>query len=254
MSDFRRSGPVAAILCAGLALAGCSAPDPATGFSDPLEPVNRRVHAFNKGVDRVVYDPASTVYGVVVPGVVRDGVNNFSRNLGAPQNIVNSLLQGDINNTLVYTLRFAVNTTYGVLGIFDFASAVGVEPGSDTDFGETLHVWGVGEGVYLAVPFLGPSTARDTAGDVVDFLTDPFAPIVGTGIEGGFPPGVSTGAWVLENADYRYEFSDSIENVLYDSADSYAQSRLIYLENRRFELGSDGDTPYVDPYDDLFAE
>lgn len=237
--------PALAAILSLLLVNGCVTSGPAGAeFNDPYEAVNRNIHGFNKGVDRTLYRPVSTAYGTVVPKPVRMGVNNVSRNLGDPQNSVNALLQGRVENTVVSLFRFIINSTVGLAGVFDPATGLGLEK-RDTDFGETLHVWGVGEGAYIAQPFFGPSTQRDTVGDVVDLFTDPFAPFL------SYPEAVyPTAAWVLENADYRYEYNDSLNQVLYDSADSYAQSRLIYLENRRFELGEDAGAAYVDPYDD----
>lgn len=221
---------------------------PGSDVNDPYEPVNRGVHSFNKSVDKVLYRPVSTAYGFVIPRPLRQGVNNFSQNLGGPQDAVNSLIQGRVEDTVHTLFRFVLNTTLGVAGVFDPATSIGLER-RDTDFGETLHVWGVGEGAYLSVPFFGPSTQRDTLGDVVDLFTDPFAPFV------GFPEAyIPTAAWVLENADDRYQFSDTIDSVLYDSTDSYAQSRLIYLDNRRFELGGTTEDVYFDPYEELLNE
>lgn len=238
-----------------LCLAGCASGPPGSGLDDPLEGVNRGVHAFNKGLDTVALRPASRVYGTVVPEPMRQGVDNFSDNLGTPGLIVNNALQGDLESAAVNTGRFLVNSTFGLVGIFDVATGLGTDE-RDTDFGETLHVWGVGEGAYVELPVFGPSTTRDTAGLVVDILIDPLDAVLD----------VPESNWRLsaragEIANTRYRFGDTVDGILYDSADSYAQSRLIYLQNRRFELGIDDPSSVLGPtdtegslYDDLYFE
>jgi phospholipid-binding lipoprotein MlaA len=147
-------------------------------------------------------------------------------------------------------LRFVLNTTVGVLGLADPAGAIGLTE-VETDFGETLAVWGAPEGAYLELPGFGPSTERDAAGRVVDFIIDPLDAL------GDVPDPVrdlSFPAKVAEQVIERGELGDTLDEILYESADSYAQARLIYLQNRRFELG-EGPTAtdedyYFNPYED----
>ena len=101
---------------------------------------------------------------------------NFSDNVSLPGMVVNNVLQGDIGGTVTNTMRFLLNSTVGVLGLFDPAGAIGITE-VKTDFGETLAVWGVGEGPYIELPLLGPSTARDAVGQVVDFALDPLSQV-----------------------------------------------------------------------------
>lgn len=232
-----------------LGVSGCATSgQPGADFDDPYEAVNRNVHDFNKGLDTVLFNPVSQVYGTVVPGVVRDKITNFSYNLEVPGQVVNDVLQGRVEDTVHNAFRFVLNSTVGVLGLFDPATSFGLERRS-TDFGETLHVWGAGEGAYVSVPVFGPSTQRDFAGDVVDYFLNPLSVFVR-------PPEsyLNSAAWLAENASYRYDFSDTVDSLLYESADSYAQARLIYLQNRRFELGQSGEDTYIDPYEDLYSE
>lgn len=242
------------LLLAGF-VAGCAAGTGGEGVNDPFEGVNRGVHAFNKGLDTVALRPVSKVYGAVVPGPVRSGVDNVAGNLGLPGTIVNNTLQGDLESAASNTGRFLVNSTFGIGGIFDVASALGT-PEVETDFGETLHVWGAGEGAYVELPVFGPSTTRDALGTVVDILIDPLDAVLSSP-ESDY----RLGARVGEIANTRYRFGDTVDGVLYDSADSYAQSRLIYLQNRRFELGIEDPTSTAGPvdtegslYDDLYFE
>jgi phospholipid-binding lipoprotein MlaA len=236
------------LLVLGLTAGCASAPTP-QGIQDPNETANRRVHAFNTGVDRAVLRPASQVYGTVVPRPVRKGISNFSENLDEPGDFINHLLQGRIDLAAQNALRFAVNTTAGVGGLMDAASWLGM-PEATTDFGETLHRWGAAEGSYVEVPFTGPSTARDSAGAVVDLFLNPLTYVN--------DPSITDKALIADTAATigdRYTFGETFDSVLYDSADSYAQARLLYLQNRRFELGQEAaDDSFVDPYEDSYAE
>jgi len=247
----RRGRVLAVLLASALALSGCATADIASrdaGFNDPFEPRNRDVHAFNKGVDRVVLRPASQVYGTVVPGPVRGGIGNFADNLGLPAAVVNNLLQGRIEPAGKNTFRFLVNSTFGLGGFLDPATDMGLTEES-TDFGETLHVWGAGEGVYLEMPLRGPTTMRDTVGTVVDVFLDP----VGAAIDSPEAQYV-LGAKALSLVGDRYRYSDTIDSLLYESADSYSQARLLYLQNRRFELGTEAESNSYDPYNDPYAQ
>ncbi|MEP1537874.1 MAG: VacJ family lipoprotein [Paracoccaceae bacterium] len=213
-----------------------------SGFHDPYERQNRNVHAFNRGLDRAIVRPAGRGYTSVLPDEVEDSVNNFASNLGEPSNVVNNLLQGKLKNVGISTGRFVINTVLGFGGLFDAASEFGVSE-VDTDFGETLHVWGVKEGAYLELPVAGPSTQRDTAGMVVDLFTNPLSYVLDSPERyyGPLAGGVS-------RIGDRGRFTDTIDDILYESADSYAQARLIYLQNRRFELGQADASSEIDPF------
>ena len=214
----------------------------ATGIHDPYERQNRGVHAFNRKLDRAIVRPAGQGYTSVLPDEVEDSVSNFASNLGEPSNVVNNLLQGRLKNVGISTSRFVINTVLGLGGLFDAASEFGVAE-VDTDFGETLHVWGVGEGTYLELPVAGPSTQRDTAGMVVDLFTNPLS-YFWDSPEQYYSP-LAGGASRIGD---RGRFADTIDGILYESADSYAQARLIYLQNRRFELGQEDAASEIDPF------
>ncbi|MEO1364432.1 MAG: VacJ family lipoprotein, partial [Pseudomonadota bacterium] len=163
-------------------------------------------------------------------------------NLGEPSVAINSLLQGDLRGAGLSTVRFLTNSTLGIFGLADVAAEFKL-PEHDTDFGETLHVWGVGEGAYLELPVLGPSTTRDTTGMVVDLFTNPLSYVIDE------PERYyGTGAGVASGLSTRGRFTDTVDSILYESADSYAQARLIYLQNRRFELGADDPGTDIDPF------
>jgi len=224
-------------------LSACAAPPPSGAINDPEEARNRDIHALNVALDKVLVRPASDVYGAILPPPVQQGVSNFAANLDVPGEVVNQLLQGRPGYALENTFRFAVNSVIGIGGLFDPATAIGV-PGRRTDFGETLHVWGAGEGVYVELPGLGPSTERDAVGKVVDILMNPVSLLLPTP-ESYYVTGVKLASKVGD----RYRFSATIDSILYDSADSYAQARLLYLQNRRFELGQKvSDADFEDPY------
>jgi len=249
-----KSLPKVGALCGILlsSLMACSVPEGGAGINDPYETQNRRFHEFNKTLDRALVRPASNAYGSGVPEPIRQGVSNFSSNASLPGKVVNATLQGDIDGVVQNTLRFLTNSTFGLLGILDVAGEGGLRE-QDTDFGETLAVWGIREGAYQDLPFLGPSTERDTVGRIVDLFTNPLSHFIERPAS-YFPPVAN----VASRFGDRYTFGDSIDSIFYESADSYAQTRLFYLQSRRFQLGESASSelidPYEDPYDELFEQ
>lgn len=229
-------------------LAACTSPAGPGDIKDPFEAQNREVHAANKALDRAVLRPNSQRYGQVVPKPVRRGIENFSENLALPGMVLNDLLQFRLEDAASNTGRFLFNSTIGLAGVFDPASDIGLTE-RETDFGETLHVWGFGEGAYVELPVLGPSTERDAVGKVVDFALNPVGRVLGWP-EGG----VKTAADAAARAGDRYDHTELIDSILYDSADSYAQARILYLQNRRFKLGDKKEPDYYDPYEDPYAQ
>ncbi|WP_298840155.1 VacJ family lipoprotein [uncultured Roseobacter sp.] len=254
LSLFRQAtGRIALALTAALFISACAtSQDVATrsnGINDPYESTNRSIHAFNKGLDRNLVRPVAKGYGAVVPVEMRDLVNNFSENLSTPGYVVNSLLQGDFRSAGVSLTRFLMNTTIGIGGLVDAAGELNI-PSRETDFGETLAVWGSGEGAYIELPVFGPSTQRDAVGLVVDFFTNPLTIYTIDDDPERYVPPTALAASVLND---REKFSRQIDSVLYESEDSYAQARQIYLQNRRFELGDD-QADAADPYEDIYGE
>lgn len=235
-----------------LALSGCASLTPVDriddGVNDPFEAQNRKVHAFNKGLDKTVVKPASSAYAAVAPAPVRAVVSNASRNLSLPATTVNSLLQGDLRGAGIASSRFLLNSTLGLAGLFDPASDLGIPP-HETDFGQTLAVWGAPQGAYLELPFFGPSSERAAWGRLVDLVTNPLDYEFDASEKA-----IKSTAGALSALGSRAKFGSSIDSILYDSADSYAQTRLFYLESRKFQLGSVEPTNADDPYDDPYAE
>jgi len=252
MGSFR-TAIIAALASAGLS--ACGPAQVAYGTNDPLEDANRVSHGINKGLDTVLLRPVSIAYGTVVPEPVIRGIGNFASNASLPGSIVNDVLQANIDDAANNFARLVVNSTLGIAGLVDVASTMDL-PARDSDFGETLHTWGVSEGAYVELPVIGPSTGRDTVGTIVDFFLDPVPDVL---TRSGNR--VVTGAVWASRAGERYRFRDTIDSVLYDSADSYEQLRLNYLDSRRYDLGGGGafdgdssewlDDPYdFDPYEE----
>ncbi|WP_425044721.1 MlaA family lipoprotein [Primorskyibacter sp. S87] len=237
---------------ASVALSGCASKSPdqkASGeIFDPYENTNRSIHKFNRGVDKVFFRAASKGYVAIIPEPMINSFNYFADNLSMPSNVVDYLLQGDFENAGYALLRFTVNSTVGFAGLADPATDFRV-PAVDTDFGETLHVWGFGEGAYVELPLYGPSTVRDSIGVIVNLFTNPidFAPVRPIDNIGVY-------AEILRRLGDRGRFVDTVDSILYESADSYAQARLIYMQNRRFELAEDDDDAYLDLYTDPYAD
>jgi phospholipid-binding lipoprotein MlaA len=155
-----------ALLVAGVATGCATGPDRKPG--DPLEPVNRQIFKFNDAIDRAVAQPVARGYQKVTPQPVRQAISNFFSNLGDLGNAANNLLQLKITDATEDIMRFAMNTTFGIGGLLDFATPAGL-PKHHEDFGLTLGRWGVPSGPYLVLPLFGPSSIRDSTGYVVDF-------------------------------------------------------------------------------------
>ncbi|MEM9031100.1 MAG: VacJ family lipoprotein [Pseudomonadota bacterium] len=236
----------AAALALVALLAACSVPEEPVEIHDPYEKTNRRIHGFNKGLDSAILRPTSRVYGIVLPQPVRQGVSNFANYIDTPRFILNDIAQGNIDDAGHNFARFVLNTVFG-FGVLDVASSAGVES-RRTGFGETLYVWGAREGAYVELPVLGPSNERDAVGQVVDFISNPISGTIDASQE-WVPPTAN----VMDRVGQRYEFGSTIDSLLYESADSYAQTRNLYLQNRRFELGQADDFAF-DPYEDPFFE
>jgi phospholipid-binding lipoprotein MlaA len=177
-------GVVAAAMSTGCATTATNATNATakTNQQDPFEPVNRKVFAFNEGFDEMVLKPTATAYKKVVPTVVQTGVSNFFSNLQNPWSSVNMVLQGRVKEGATTAARFGVNTTVGVLGLFDVADAWGIQARGSEDFGLTLDTWGVGSGPYVVLPLLGPSNVRDALTIPVNSMADPKGQIADIGV------------------------------------------------------------------------
>lgn len=244
---YRRPSREVAMALLVLLATACTRAEPGAEFNDPYEAGNRSIHSFNVAVDKTLFGSPETK-GLVptIPAPLAIGFGNFASNLGLPSAALNSVLQLKTGPALINVFRFAVNSTVGIGGLFDPASAIGLKE-DPADFGETLHVWGLPEGAYLEAPILGPTTERDLAGTVVDFVIDPVNTLVGSK-EAAYV----TGGRLAAKVGNRQRFADTYESILYDSADSYSQARLLYLQNRHYELGIEEEQ--FDPYEDPYAQ
>lgn len=229
----RRLRLVAVCAIVSLALLGGCATTGTGDPRDPFEPVNRAIYTFNDGVDTVLMKPLAQVYQDVVPPMVRTGVSNVFSNLNDVIVALNNLLQGKFVPALSDLSRIMFNTTIGILGIFDVATDFGIEK-NDEDFGQTLGYWGVGDGPYLVVPFLGPNTVRDFAGKIVDWETDPTSYID--------PNRDRNAVQGFRLVTRRAELLSASRVLEVASIDDYAFLRDAYLQRRR-NLIYDGNPP-----------
>lgn len=204
--------------------------------SDPLQGLNRGVYRFNDTADRALVKPAARAYRAVLPSFVRRGVGNFAGNLGTTTTLANNLLQGKWQQALDDATRLILNTTFGLGGLLDPASAAGL-PRHDEDFGQTLGHWGVPSGPYLVLPLLGPSTLRDAIGLYPDILTDGRRLAARHAFEKGdddrdlFLPVVG-GLTLVHQRERLLDLESTLEGAF----DPYAFLRDAYLDRRRFQV------------------
>jgi phospholipid-binding lipoprotein MlaA len=200
---------------------------------DPLEPLNRGIYHFNDVVDNVLVKPAAEIYSGVLPQFVRTGVSNFFANIGDVIVALNNLLQGKFGQAASDVGRIVVNTTAGLLGVIDVATEIGLEKHNE-DFGQTLGYWGIGDGPYLVLPLIGPSSFRDAIGWVVDFYTDPI-----TYVDRMKTRNI---LWGTRFVNRRAELLDTSKILDTAALDPYDFLRDAYLQRRR-NLVYDGNPP-----------
>jgi phospholipid-binding lipoprotein MlaA len=226
---------------------GCaSAPEQQADAGDPrdkIEGFNRAMWDLNYEVlDPAIVRPATVGYTKVVPQPARKGIDNLLSNLGEPDSFVNAALQGKPESMAITAGRFLINSTIGIFGLFDVATKIGLQERKE-DFGQTMAVWGVGDGSFLMIPARGPSTIRDTSGDLVDAFYSPL---------GLFNTPLTITRYVLSGLTQR-EKAMAMEHLLEDSIDPYAFIREAYLQNRLHEI-YDGNPPEQDDYDDAYLD
>jgi phospholipid-binding lipoprotein MlaA len=220
------------VLAVTLALAGCASTNP----KDPFENFNRAMFNFNDKVDQAALKPAAEAYRTL-PSFVQTGVGNFFGNLGDVWTSANNLLQGKVGDGMSDFMRFAFNSTFGLLGFLDIASEAGLVKHKE-DFGQTLGVWGVAAGPFLVLPLLGPSTVRDTAATPIDLTGDPW--------DFARPITVRNFGYVARVVDQRAAVLDA-SNLLEEAAlDRYAFVRDAYMQRRESKVrdGGSADTSY----------
>lgn len=215
--------------------------------NDPLEPMNRQIFAFNNLFDEAILEPTARLYRMWGPPDIRDGISNFVTNWREPVTLVNDVLQAEPKRAGTSFSRFLINSTFGLLGTFDTASNWGIK-GHNEDFGETFAVWGIPEGPFIILPFLGPSNARDFSGFVVDFFFDP----VSMWLSHKNWTYVRYGRLALRGLIYREENLETLDDLSKSSTDFYATIRSSYRQLRLYDINN-GDLDTSEE-DDLFDE
>ena len=201
-----------------------------------FETLNRGTFALNQGLDNVIFKPIASVYKKI-PSPVKSGVSNSLDNLSNLITIPNNILQGDIGMAVENTGRFVVNTTIGILGIFDVAQYLGFSEYKKEDYGQTLAKHGVGPGCYVVLPILGPSTARDTLGLTANFFGgDPWYNVTVRNNTHYFTDFDYYASKVTGGVDFRAKNYDSIENLEKNSLDFYASVKSLYLQDRQQKI------------------
>lgn len=237
---------LALIVLSALLVGGCSGvpADPAERAAyyetnDPIEPFNRGVFKFNLGLDSALFKPLATAYHQILPQTLQDGIRNFLNNLRTPLTLANNILQGDVEGARETIARFTVNTIVGFAGFGDPAGDLGVKYQAE-DFGQTLAVWGVGEGPYLMLPVLGPSNPRDLVGLVVDSVSDPVNIWADNTGRHAIPPSRT----LARGVDTRARHLKTLDDLEKSSLDFYATIRSLYRQVREDEIrnGNSDDT------------
>ena len=223
-----------------IVLAGCATPPPADDpdavadfkqTNDPLEPTNRVFYAVNNGLDTVILRPIAQAYRFLLPNPVRTGIHNVLSNLGTSVLLSNDMMQSKPRRAGDTSMRFLINSTFGLVGIFDVATGWGY-PEHDTDFGLTLANWGVPDGPFLFLPVLGPTGPRDVAGFAVDLVQDPFTWV-------GHTTALKIMNWTrfgLNAIDSRERYLDPIDQIKKTALDPYATFRSLYRQHRQGDL------------------
>ncbi|MBU6141077.1 MAG: VacJ family lipoprotein [Proteobacteria bacterium] len=204
---------------------------------DPYEKANRKIYAFNDAFDRYFFEHVARAYRKSIPRPARDSVHNFLNNLSLPISAINSAAQGKTDNALATFSNFLINSTIGVFGLFDVAGQKGIFYKSE-DFGQTLGHYGSGQGAYLMIPILGPSSARDFGGFVVDRAISPLGfDVFEIGGETSLIPNKYLFTLIaLSGIDTRENLLDVVDDVRKDSFDPYATIRSAYLQRRLNEI------------------
>lgn len=229
---------VAAVALLAPLLAGCATPpknpEARAAFeqtNDPLEPINRKILDANMVFDKLLFRPVAKIYVAILPEGGRDAVHRLLANLKEPVIVVNNVLEGRFKGAGVSVGRFAINSTAGLVGLFDVAKKWGLNE-QPADFGQTLYVWGFPQGPYLVLPILGPSNPRDAIGMGVDAYMDPFDYLATKADLDEF----QIGRFVLDGIDRRARVLDVLDDLEKNSLDFYAQLRSLSQQQRAAEL------------------
>lgn len=207
--------------------------------NDPFEGSNRFFFEVNQVLDELLLRPVAVVYRAILPDFAQDGVRNFMNNLNSPVIFANDLFQGEGDRAGTTLLRFGINSTIGIGGLIDVAKELG-HPYHDEDFGQTLAVWGVGEGPYFYFPLMGPSTARDFTGFVVDRGLDPLTYVNWGDDDLEYVPIART---VLNVIDLRSRNIETLDDIERSSVDYYASIRSLYRQSRADAIRNGAPSP-----------
>jgi len=206
----------------------------AADLPDCNESINRAVFSFNMTVDKYFFKPIAEVYNVL-PVEIRVGINNALINIDSTLSVPNQILQGNFSEAAISVSRFAINSSVGILGLFDPATALGIEKTNREDFGQTLAVWGVGHGCYAVAPFLGPISPRDGVGRILGVYGDYFY-MVSAGDRTAFGENLGdTVYWATKGTEitnFRSQNIKSSENLEKNSLDLYSAYKSLYLQRR----------------------
>ena len=203
---------------------------------DCFETINRGVFAFNQGLDKAVFKPLAKGYRKL-PQPVRSGTSNVISNLGNVVTIPNNILQGQMKDASMNSLRLIINSTLGIAGIFDVASYYGIEKRDKEDYGQTLGTWGVGEGCYFVLPVLGPTTVRDSIGSLVNVMGgDAWYNVTVANDTQYFNEADYYLSRVTSGVDFRAKNLESFDSLEKTSIDLYASIRSLYLQDRQRKI------------------
>jgi phospholipid-binding lipoprotein MlaA len=239
-SHLRRAALACGVLVAVLASSGSARAQ--SDDNDPLEPMNRVFFEFNRIMDGLLLEPAARIYRGVTPQFFRDAVNNFLDNLSTPVVLANDILQGEPYRAERTLGRFMLNTIMGVGGLVDVGGLLGMPERHSEDFGQTLAVYGVGEGPYLVLPLLGPSNPRDTFGFVVDFAFDPMTYVA--------PRDIALARFGTDLVAFREQNIEAFDELKRSSIDLYAATRTLARQLRASEIRNGAPAPIDDIYDE----
>lgn len=239
-AEFLPARLAALALAAGL-LAGCAT---TANPDDPLEGYNRAMFSFNEQLDKVVVKPVAEAYEFAVPQPVRTGVGNVFGNLGDPWISLNNLLQGKLADGLADFMRFAVNSSFGLFGVLDVATEMGLGK-HDEDFGQTLGRWGVGEGAYIVLPFFGPRTVRDAVALPADLVGQDPLQIDHVRTRNSLI--------ALRVTHTRSTLLGTEKTLEEGTLDKYAYVRDFYLEQRRYKVSDGAPERVYEDFDEMSA-
>jgi len=239
-------------------LVGCATPPPDDDpeakaefeqVNDPLEPTNRVIFSANEGIDTYFLRPLAVGYRTAVPSFGRDRISDMIDNLKSPIYFANDLLQGNFTLAGATLERFALNTSFGVFGLMDVAEPMGI-PGHQSDFGQTMAVWGIDDGPYLVLPLFGPSNPRDAVGMLAESYADPLDYYLQTG-------GRHWAYWTrmgVTAISKREAYLDALDDVKRTSLDYYSAMRSLYRQRRSAEInGAKNPSQYVVPSANMSA-